>query len=140
MTKISEHFTLEEFTNSQTAKRLKIGNTPNEDAVANICVLVQKVLEPARQKFGKPIVISSGYRCPLLNKAVGGKKTSKHLYGCAADLQTRDEGDLQKLFDVLKEGEYDQLLFEKNKQGKRWIHVSYVVGKNRKMIDENYNA
>lgn len=140
MTKISEHFTLEEFTASQTAKRLKIENVPNADVVANICALIQKVLEPARQKFGKPIIISSGYRCPILNKAVGGKKTSKHLFGCAADLQTQDEGDLRELFDVLKEGEYDQLLFEKNKRGIRWIHVSYIVGNNRRMLNENYNV
>lgn len=86
---LTEHFTLSEFVRSETAERNHINNTPSQEVVDNLRALCRNVLEPARVAFGEPIYITSGYRCPALNKAVGGKITSQHLRGEAADLQVR---------------------------------------------------
>ena len=84
--KLSEHFRLSEFTQSATAERLGIDNTPDSTALHNIELLCRYVLEPIRQAFGQPIVVNSGYRCRQLNIAVGGAKRSFHLSGRAADI------------------------------------------------------
>lgn len=85
--KLTAHFQLEEFTRSATAIRCGIDNTPNEEQIANLKALCEEVLEPLRQHIGKPVVISSGYRCPKLNAAVGGVSNSQHMKGEAADLR-----------------------------------------------------
>lgn len=90
--KLTQHFALEEFTRSQTAARLGIDNTLNPAffadslVIANLKNLCTQVLEPLRRHIDKPIVISSGYRCPVLNRAVGGVANSQHLTGQAADI------------------------------------------------------
>ena len=84
--KLSEHFRLSEFTQSATAERLGLDNTPDSTALHNIELLCRYVLEPIRQAFGQPIVVNSGYRCRQLNIAVGGAKRSFHLSGRAADI------------------------------------------------------
>lgn len=138
---LSEHFTLTEMISSTTAERNHIDNTPSQGVIDNLHALCENVLEPARNTYGKPITVTSGYRCPMLNehKAIKGKKTSQHTKGEAADLVCED---MKKLFDIIKfQGNFDQLLFEKNKNGTRWIHVSYKRnGTNRKQAIENYNA
>ena len=83
---ITPHFRLSEFTQSATAERLGIDNTPDSTALHNIELLCRYVLEPIRQAFGQPIVVNSGYRCRQLNIAVGGAKRSFHLSGRAADI------------------------------------------------------
>ena len=83
---ITPHFRLSEFTQSATAERLGINNTPDSTALHNIELLCRYVLEPIRQAFGQPIVVNSGYRCRQLNIAVGGAKRSFHLSGRAADI------------------------------------------------------
>ena len=83
---ITEHFTVEEFERSSTADRLGIDNRVPEALLPNLKTLCEVVLEPLRAFAGKPIVISSGYRCPALNRAVGGASQSQHLRGEAADL------------------------------------------------------
>lgn len=135
--KLSEHFTLEEFVYSETAIRKGIDNAPNESVEANLLALCRDVLEPARVEYGKAMIISSGYRCEELNKAVGGAKTSLHMQGLAADIVCSNP---RKLFDVLKKGKFDQLLWEHS--GKtQWIHVSYKPnGKNRQQAIDNYKA
>ena len=83
---LSEHFTLEEMLRSETATKKGIENRINAEEVNNLQKLCQKVLEPLRQHFGKPIRINSGFRCKALNDAVGGAKNSYHTKGRAVDI------------------------------------------------------
>ena len=85
-TRISKNFTLDELTASATAKQMRIINAPGVDEVCNLCALVHNVLQPLRDAMGESIKIGSGYRCPQLNKAVGGVSNSQHMKGEAADL------------------------------------------------------
>jgi len=135
--RLTEHFTLEEL----TATTYAIKNKPSADEAASLAILAVKVLEPARQQFGRPMIISSGYRCPSLNKKVGGVANSQHMLGQAADIQVSPISGLQDLFNILATMEHDQLLFETNSQGKRWIHISYRPdGNNRNYTNANYKA
>ena len=81
-----KYFTIEELCKSQVASTKAINNLPTKDITLNLTNLVLKILDPLREKYGKPIIVNSGYRCPELNKAVGGSKTSDHQYGLAADI------------------------------------------------------
>lgn len=136
---LTQHFTLEELTRSTIAKQRGIDNTPAPDIVENLQALCRNVLEPARLRFGAPIYITSGYRCPQLNKAVGGKPTSQHQYGEAADLQVKGVANLRRLYNILDNISHDQLLYESN--GKtQWIHVSFRHVGNRNQSIDNYKA
>ena len=117
-----KYFKLSEFINSATANRLGIDNTPSFEVVDNLNRLAD-YLDGIRAKFGKPILISSGYRCPMLNKAVGGVVNSQHLKGLAADLVC---SDMEKLLSIIRETKgFDQVITEHNKGSKSyWIHVS----------------
>lgn len=117
-----KYFSLSEFLNSATAKRLRIDNTPTFEVVDNLNKLAD-YLDGIREKVGKPILISSGFRCPVLNKAVGGVSNSQHQKGLAADLICADMESLEK---VLREtGGFDQLIKEHRKGSKSfWFHVS----------------
>lgn len=139
-TRLTEHFTLEELCNSSTAKAKGIKNTPGTTEVINLLWLSIKVLEPLRKAMGTPIKIGSGYRCPALNKAVGGVPNSQHVKGEAADLCI--DGDLKKgkkWFDWIKaNAPFDQLIWEHNAKGTYWVHVSHRAdGKNRKQVINN---
>lgn len=137
---LTEHFTLNEFVRSETAENNHIDNTPSQEVVENLRALCRHVLEPARMAFGEPIYITSGYRCPALNKAVGGKPTSQHQYGEAADLQVQGLRNLKRLYKVIKDhGIFDQLLYESNGTTK-WIHVSYTSYGNRRQAIDNYKV
>lgn len=133
--KITSNFTLEEFIRSNTATRLGITNLPNKEQIANIYDLCKNVLQPIRQAYGKPIIVTSGFRCPELNKAVGGVPTSEHLQGMAADIRSLSDSrqDNQELFkvcvQVLRYRSFGQLINEHNYD---WIHVSYNPNRNRK--------
>lgn len=136
--KLTQHFTLEEFVYSETATRKHIDNTPSANAIRSIKALCEDVLEPAREEYGKAMIISSGYRSEQLNKAVGGAKNSQHMTGCAADIVCSEP---KRLYEILKEqGNFDQLLWEH--AGKtQWLHVSYKPnGKNRQQAIDNYKA
>ena len=121
-----KYFTIRELTRSVTASNRKIDNTPSAEVVGNLTALVEKVLDPLREAWGAPIIVTSGYRCPKLNKAVGGAKTSQHMYGQAADIRTVSDTveDNKKLFNLIVKLKlpYDQLIDE---YGYNWIHVSY---------------
>lgn len=129
-----KYFTEKELTKSPTANRLKINNTPTASVRANLKSLVDNILDPLREAWGAPIIVSSGYRCPKLNSAVGGAKTSQHMYGQAADIRTVSDkpSDNKKLFDLIQKLglPYDQLIDE---YGYNWIHVSYS-SRNRRQI------
>lgn len=121
----SEFFTLAELTKSATAMRLKINNTPNADIIRNLQYGVDMILDPARRIYGKPIIITSAYRCPLLNQAVGGVKNSWHQRGCAADIHVEDEKDARIKFDILSSlPSVDTVLFE-HSQHSEWLHVQW---------------
>lgn len=127
-----KYFTLNELTKSATAKRLKIDNTPNDEVKHNLTALVANILDPLRKAYGNPIIVSSGYRCPQLNKAVGGVKNSQHTLGMAADIHTVSDTveDNKKLYQLIRELDLpvDQCINEYNYN---WIHVSYSQ-KNRR--------
>lgn len=138
---LSEHFTLSEMTRSDTAERNHIDNTPSQEVIDNLRALCRNVLEPARVAFGQPIYITSGYRCPALNAKVGGQPTSQHLRGEAADLQVKGLQNLRKLYNAIRDhGVFDQLLYETNQAGAKWIHVSYTSYGNRRQAFDNYSA
>lgn len=132
-----KYFILSEFLNSATAKRLRIDNTPSFEVVDNLNKLAD-YLDGIREKVGKPILISSGFRCPVLNKAVGGVSNSQHQKGLAADLICADMESLEK---VLREtGGFDQLIKEHHKGSKSfWFHVSVAPrnGKPRQQVIMN---
>ena len=129
-----KYFKLSEFINSATANRLGIDNIPSFEVVDNLNRLAD-YLDGIRAKFGIPILISSGYRCPMLNKAVGGVVNSQHLKGLAADLVC---SDMEKLLSIIRETKgFDQVITEHNKGSKSyWIHVSVapVFGKPRNQV------
>ena len=136
-TRISKNFTLDELTASQTAKQMRIINAPGVDEVCNLCALVHNVLQPLRDAMGEAIKIGSGYRCPQLNKAVGGVSNSQHMKGEAADLCI--DGDLKKgrkwMTWIMEHCDFDQLILEHNAKGTYWVHVSYRSdGKNRRHV------
>lgn len=117
------YFTFTEFERSATAYRLAIDNTIPEEAKRNIAALVDGVLDPLREAWGRPLTVTSGYRCPELNRAVGGSKSSHHCKGMAADITTGNKADNRKLFQlVLSLGlPFTQLIDEKDFS---WVHVS----------------
>jgi uncharacterized protein YcbK (DUF882 family) len=124
------YFTNNELTDSETAKRLRIKNEPTKEQWINLFAIRDNVLNPLREKFGKPIRITSGFRSPELNKSVGGKPTSQHTKGEAVDITAIDKADNKELFELCKTLEFDQLIDESNLT---WIHISYKVP-NRKQI------
>ena len=128
------YFTIEELCYSATAKRLGIDNSPNKEVVENLNKLVENVLVPLREKYGKPIMVSSGYRCEKLNKAVGGAAKSQHLTGKAADIMVVNKDgsvntkETRKLYDIIVKQQlpFDQIILEKGtQQNPQWVHVSY---------------
>ena len=129
-----KYFTLNELIKSDSAKRSKINNTPTKQEEKNLIALINNVLDPLREAYGKPIIVTSGYRCERLNKLVNGSKTSQHLYGFAADIRTVEDTieENKKLFDLVQKLNlpYDQLIDEYNYD---WVHVSYSP-RNRKQI------
>ena len=133
---LSRHFTLEELCQSSTAKKLGIKNTPGAQEIAYLTALTTEVLEPLREWYGKPIVVASGYRCPMLNKAVGGVTNSQHMKGQAVDLFL--DGDIEKgkkWFAYIRDHlPFDQLIMERNAKGTRWVHVSFDPMGNRKQV------
>ena len=141
-TSVTMHFSIEEMYASDTAKRLGINNIPSTQQMINLVYLCAYVLEPLRVAMGKPIKISSGFRCQELNKKVGGVYNSQHLKGQAADNDI--QGDMavgKKIFEYIRDHlPFDQLIWEHNRSGTYWVHVSFVFpdfGKNRKNVINN---
>lgn len=124
--KLSEHFSLREMTSSLSAKNRGLDNTPNSEALANLKNLAAFVLEPLRKLYGRPIIVTSGYRSSAVNKVVGGAKNSQHVQGKAADIKCiadTVEGN-KELFDlIITSGlPFDQVIDEFNLN---WVHVSF---------------
>lgn len=131
-----KHFTLSEFFCSSTAAKSSIENEPSPDEratiVRNINLLVDNVLDPVRDMVNAPIIITSGYRCPQVNRLVGGVNNSQHMSGCAADFHVKGFTP-SMMYDVFlyifNTLEYDQLIYYRSKN---FIHVSYVENCNRR--------
>lgn len=129
----NEVFTIAELCKSTTADRLGINNRCRQEHVTALTALVDNVLDPLRTWWGKPITVNSGYRCPELNAAVRGSKTSQHMKGEAADIDTGDRQQNKLLFEYIRKNlPYDQLIDESNFA---WVHVSYRAdGDNRMQV------
>ena len=127
-----KYFTFKEMIQSDTAKSKGIENIPDWDQIDALKSLIETILDPLREWYNKPIYVNSGYRSEALNKAVGSSKSSQHLLGMAADIDTYNPDENRKLFEYIKDNlEFDQLIDEKNMQ---WIHVSYNKDHNRKQV------
>ena len=125
---MGKYFSIAEFVKSDTADRKGIDNRLPKELLPNVEKLIKEVLDPLREWYGKPVYVNSGYRCPELNKAVGGAATSFHLSGCAADIDTRwGREENRKLFRHIKEClPFTELGWE---GGGRWVHVALVTGR-----------
>lgn len=125
--KITKNFTLEEMIHSETAERYNIDNYPKKSELNNIKLLCEGILQPIRDKYGKPININSGYRSTALNYKVGGARNSEHILGAAADIDTNSISENNKLFNLIcemiekNEIAVGQLINEKKCS---WIHIS----------------
>ena len=135
--KLSEHFTLGEFTKSNSHP--EVYNIPTHEAIANMKRLCQW-LEVLRERAGTPIRINSGYRSPQLNKKIGGVANSNHLTGCAVDIRVSGMEQLIRyaaiLLDYAEEShqDFDELLIEKNRYGAIWLHFAVRPSGNRRKI------
>ena len=134
MTKLTPHFTLEEFTDSQTAARRGIDNKPEANEHKNL-LRVAETMEKVRIILkNEPILISSGYRNHWLNSAVGGSKNSKHLHGLAVDFTCPEFGTplviCKELKPHMEELHIDQLIHEFNS----WVHLGLSAGTPRRMV------
>jgi hypothetical protein len=133
--KLSGHFSLAELTKSQTAIRKGIDNQPTLDHIENLTELCTHVLEPTRRNFGKPMVISSGYRSEELCEAIGSSKNSQHAKGEAADFEMFGV-DNKELAKYIKNNlVFDQLILEfynPDDPSSGWVHCSYSKEENRK--------
>ena len=128
-----KYFTIAELCRSNTGEKLGIENVPNSFQKANMENLINHLLDPIRQMWGKPIIVNSGFRCVKLNKAVRGAKNSEHMSGCAADITTGNKADNKKLFDMIRNSslEWRQLIDE---SGFSWVHIYYNQSDNKKQV------
>lgn len=128
------YFTITELCRSTEATKRGINNYPTPAQADALVALVENILDPARALLGKAVTVTSGYRCPRLNTAVGGASNSQHTKGEAADLQCATPSDTARLFNILRnQGGFDQLIWEKgDDKAPSWVHVSYASnGKQR---------
>lgn len=129
--KLTNNFTLEELTKSETALRQGIDNTPTVEVVENLKVLAEKVLQPVRDHFGRGVKVNSGFRCLAVNAAVGGvqgAKPSDHTRGMAADIEIPGLPNAELAQWIEANLEYSQVILEFYTQGipdSGWVHVSY---------------
>ena len=130
------YFTITELCYSDVAKNKGIDNSPTTDVRTNLVTLVNNLLDPLREAWKSPIKVTSGYRCGVLNRAVGGSSTSAHLYGCAADIVPLN-GEIGKFKELCKNyfGSrrhlFDQVILEDNDKSE-WVHIGLKTKDGRK--------
>jgi hypothetical protein len=125
---LSANFSLKELTKSDTATRLGIDNTPDDEAIDNLKTLCDKVLQPVREHFGKSVTVNSAYRSSETNQATGGSKSSDHVKGQAADIEIAGIANADLAQWIMDNLDYTQLILEFYTQGipdSGWVHVSY---------------
>ena len=135
--KLSANFTLSELTKSQTAVRKNIKHEPSTAHVENLIHLAETVLQPVRDHFGKPVVISSGYRSPELCEAIGSSSKSQHARGEAADFEIMGVDNMQLAMWINKNTDFDQLILEFYEPGdpnSGWVHCSAVKEGSRAQV------
>ena len=126
---LSDNFTLKELTKSQTATRKGIDNEPGTAEIENLIHLAKTILQPVREHFGKPVMISSGYRSPALCEAIGSSAKSQHAQGEAADFEIPGVDNMQLAMWISKNTKFDQLILEYYEPGdpnSGWVHCSAV--------------
>lgn len=130
-----KYFTINELTASAVAKRYGVPNVPTWREAENLRLLVDNVLDPLREAWGAPIIVTSGFRSRMLNNIVGGASNSQHTAGMAADIRTLSDlpKDNKRLFDLAQELDlpFDQLIDE---YGYNWVHISYSRYSMRKQV------
>ena len=142
MSKISKHISYKEGVYSRTAVRKDIDNTPNEEQLDCMELLAEKVFEPLREWVGGPIKINSFFRCPKLNKAIGGSSRSQHCKGQAVDIDDTFGvvSNADMYYWIKNNLDFDQMIWEfGDDDNPNWVHVSYVSPeKNRKKCLKAY--
>jgi len=131
---VSKHISLKEATKSNTAQRLGIENFPNNDTLIQMQALAENIFEPLRKHVGGPIYITSFYRSPELNKAIGGSSKSQHCLGQAIDVDdVLGRATNKEMFEYIKDNlDFDQLIWEfGDDNNPNWVHVSYNAAGNR---------
>lgn len=126
--RLSENFTLSELTKSQTAERFGLSNEPTPEVIDNLKELVVNVLQPIRQHYNKPVVVSSGYRSVEVNSAIRGAKNSDHVKGMAADIEIHGVSNYEVAKWIESNLQFRQLILEFYTLGvpnSGWVHVSY---------------
>lgn len=127
--RLSNNFTLDELCRSQLAKDCGIENTPDSDeVVSNLKLLCEKVLQPVRDHYGKPVKVNSGYRSEQVNLLARGSNTSDHITGCAADIEIAGVPNAELAKWIVDNLEYKQVILEFYTPGipdSGWVHVSY---------------
>ena len=139
--KLSNNFSLNELTKSQTAERKGIDNTPSAEHQENLRSLCTHVLQPIRDHFSRVVSVSSGYRSPELCTAIGSKITSQHARGEAADFEIFGLSNKTLADYIDSELHYDQLILEYWKESdpnSGWVHCSFSQGKNRRQYLKAY--
>lgn len=132
--KLSANFSLAELTKSQTASRKGIDNTPSEEAIANLRLVCENILQPVRDHYGIPFSPNSGYRGPELNAAIGGSSRSQHMTGQAVDFEVPTISNFDLATWVRENLEFDQLILECYQPGvpkSGWVHCSYIGSNQR---------
>ncbi len=125
--KLSNNFSLAELTKSQTAVRKNIKNEPGTEEINNLIHLAEAVLQPVRMHFGKPVIISSGYRSPELCEAIGSSSKSQHAKGEAADFEIHSVDNKELATWITRNCEFDQLILEFYDgvdPNSGWVHCS----------------
>jgi len=140
--KLTENFSLNELTKSQTAERKGIDNTPSTEHQENLKSLCEMILQPIRDHFGQVVSVSSGYRSPELCVAIGSSTQSQHAKGQASDFEIFGVSN-KELADWIDQNlDYDQLILEywkgDNEPNSGWVHCSYTNGNNRKQYLRAY--
>jgi hypothetical protein len=130
-----KYFTIRELIKSTTAIERHIDNSPSKEVERSLTALVEKILDPLREAYGKPIIVTSGYRCARLNKVVGGAPSSQHVKGEAADIRSVQDTpeENRKLYDLIVKLKlpFDQLI---NEHGYDWVHVSFGARHRRQQL------
>ena len=140
--KLTENFSLNELTKSQTAERKGIDNTPSTEHQENLKSLCEMILQPIRDHFGQVVSVSSGYRSPELCVAIGSSTKSQHAKGEASDFEIFGVSN-KELADWIDQNlDYDQLILEywkgEDEPNSGWVHCSYTNGSNRKQYLRAY--
>jgi zinc D-Ala-D-Ala carboxypeptidase len=120
---ISKYITYNEAVRSQTATRHKIDNTPNEEQLSNMKIVARLCFDPIREFYGKPLRVSSFFRCKALNTKIKGSRTSQHMEGKAIDIDTGDRNENRRIFMWASQNlKFTQLI---NEYDFSWVHISY---------------